>query len=170
MKRMVCTSVMALLCSQCAFGAYVNSKEGLNVRTAPDISSEVVEVIGFGTEVKGKEFDGWVKTKNGFVCSDFLQEENPLDEFSYLGEWHVTAYAWTGMPCANGEYPEINYTIACNSLPLGTEVFIEGVGFRTVEDRGPTYMGNEWCDLYLEDVTDCINWGSQYLKIYEVVE
>ena len=76
-----------------------------------------------------------------------------------LGTWRITAYAYTGSPCANGNFPTAGYTIAHNSLPFGTEVYIEGVGYRTVEDRGPEWLGSEWCDLYLGDTDSCIQWG-----------
>ena len=85
-----------------------------------------------------------------------------------LGTWRITAYAYTGSPCANGNYPSVDYTIAHNSLPFGTEVYIEGVGYRTVEDRGPEWLGSEWCDLYLGDTDSCIQWGDQYHEVYLV--
>ena len=85
---------------------------------------------------------------------------------TYMGEWHITAYAYTGSPCANGEMPEAGRTVACNSLPFGTEVYIDGVGFRTVTDRGPDSMGSEWIDLYLGDHDECVQWGSQYRKVW----
>ena len=89
---------------------------------------------------------------------------------AYMGTWRVTAYAYTGNPCANGNYPETGYTIAHNSLPFGTKVFIEGVGFRTVEDRGPEWLGEEWCDLYLGDTAECVQWGNQYRKVWVMTE
>ena len=85
---------------------------------------------------------------------------------TYLGNWHITAYAATGNPCANGNYPSTGYTIACNSLDFGTQVYIEGVGVRIVEDRGPGWLGSEWCDLYLGDYSLCVAWGSQYRDVY----
>lgn len=82
----------------------------------------------------------------------------------YIGDYRITAYEWTGNPCANGEYPTEGYTIACNDLPLGTEVWIEGVGYRVVEDRGGG--GEGWMDLYLGDVSACYEWGVQYRSVY----
>jgi 3D (Asp-Asp-Asp) domain-containing protein len=160
--------VMSALYSGIAFGEYVNSPEGLNVRTEPNTDSDVVRVIDFGEEVTGKTSDGWMEINDGYVCADFLQEENPLDGLESLGKWRITAYAWTGSPCANEQYPEVGYTIACNSLPIGTEVYIDGVGFRTVEDRGPKWLGSEWCDLYLGEVDECVKWGDQKRTVYLV--
>ena len=68
-----------------------------------------------------------------------IAEESPEEELEYLGTFEMTAYEWTGNPCANGNYPQVGYTVACNSLPLGTTVYIEGVGYRVVEESHHFY-------------------------------
>lgn len=95
-------------------------------------------------------------------------EESPEEELEYLGTFEMTAYEWTGSPCANGNYPEVGYTVACNSLPLGTTVYIEGVGYRVVEDRGAEWHGSNWMDLYLGDVDSCYEWGVRSVDVYIV--
>lgn len=151
-----------------AEGAYVNSEDGLCVRAEKSTDSEILEVLPFGTEVHGK-FDGeWMRLsgQKGFICTEYIQDTDPLAEMAYWGVWRVTAYAYTGSACANGQMPTAGYTIAHNSLPFGTEVYIEGVGFRTVEDRGPAWLGEDWCDLYLGEHGECVQWGNQYRKVW----
>lgn len=97
-----------------------------------------------------------------------IAEESPEEELEYLGTFDMTAYEWTGNPCANGNYPEVGYTVACNSLPLGTTVYIEGVGYRVVEDRGAEWHGSNWMDLYLGDVDSCYEWGVRSVEVYIV--
>ena len=97
-----------------------------------------------------------------------IAEESPEEELEYLGTFEMTAYEWTGNPCANGNYPEVGYTVACNSLPLGTTVYIEGVGYRVVEDRGAEWQGDWWMDLYLGDVDSCYEWGVRSVDVYIV--
>ena len=97
-----------------------------------------------------------------------IAEESPEEELEYLGAFEMTAYEWTGNPCANGNYPEVGYTVACNSLPLGTTVYIEGVGYRVVEDRGAEWHGSSWMDLYLGDVDSCYEWGVRSVEVYIV--
>ena len=97
-----------------------------------------------------------------------IAEESPEEELEYLGTFEMTAYEWTGNPCANGNYPEVGYTVACNSLPLGTTVYIEGVGYRVVEDRGAEWHGDWWMDLYLGDVDSCYEWGVRSVEVYVV--
>ena len=155
-----------------AMGEYVSAPEGLNVRSGRSTEAEVLEVLPFGSEVHGKIKGEWMRLegRKAFVSAEHLQDTDPFEEMAYMGTWRVTAYAYTGSPCANGNYPETGYTIAHNSLPFGTKVFIEGVGFRTVEDRGPEWLGDEWCDLYLDDYDSCVQWGNQYRKVWLVTE
>ena len=156
---------------------FVNNKSGLNFREEPSLEAEIIKKLNIGTEcdiiktpsLKGS---GWRKIKVeesvGYVQIKYLSKENPLDEYEYIGNWMITAYTHTGSACANGNYPEDGYTIACNSLPFGTEVYIKNIGFRTVEDRGPSSLGSEWLDLFMDDTQSCINFGMQYYDVYVV--
>ena len=95
-------------------------------------------------------------------------DESGDESLEYIGAFDMTAYEWTGSPCANGNYPEVGYTVACNSLPLGTTVYIEGVGYRVVEDRGAEWHSDYWMDLYLGDVDACYEWGVRTVDVYIV--
>lgn len=161
--------IIIFLLTMVAKADYVSSMDGLRVRSEPGMEGEVMDVLPFGSEVAGEIDLGWMRLEQGgYVCAEYLQATDPLEDMELLGEWRVTAYAYTGSPCANGNYPSAGHTIACNSLPFGTKVMIEGVGIRTVEDRGPAWLGDSWCDLYLGSVADCIQWGDQYRKVWVV--
>lgn len=158
---------------------YVNSDTGLYFRKSPSLDGEIIDLLPFGQKVKvlkqnQGEDNNWNKVKvdgvKGYVYSEYIQSENPFDEMDYLGEWIVTAYSHTGSACANGNMPSEGYTIACNSLPFGIKIYIKGVGFRVVEDRGPSYMGSEWCDLYITDYHSCVIWGAQSKDVWIVKE
>lgn len=159
--------LLPLLVSSTAFAetAYVNAPEGLNVRAEASTESAIIETLPFGNQVDGIISGDWMKLANGYARAEYLQPEEPME---YLGTWRITAYAYTGSPCANGNYPQTGYTIACNSLSFGTQIYIDGVGVRTVEDRGPSWLGSEWCDLYLGDTSSCIAWGDQHRDVYLV--
>ena len=94
------------------------------------------------------------------------EAEKPKLEF--WQNCQITAYEWDGSRCANGNYPTKGYTVACNSLPLGTKVYIEGIGYRTVEDRGASWHKYNWMDEYLGDVSACNAFGVQYHDVYLV--
>ena len=88
--------------------------------------------------------------------------------WTYKGSYRCSAYQWTGNPCANGNYPTTGYTVASGSeFKFGTILYISGIGFRTVEDRGGA-ISNGTLDLYMGDVTTCNNFGIQYLDVYVV--
>lgn len=151
---------------------YVNAPSGLNLRQLPTVNSKCIQVLPYGTKlviIDDEPLAGWLMVEGGgYVKGEYTQPEDPQDDMELLGTWRITAYAATGNPCANGNYPTTGYTVACNSLPFGTQIYIEDVGFRTVEDRGPAWLGSEWCDLYLGDYNSCVQWGSQQKKVWRV--
>ena len=81
-----------------------------------------------------------------------------------IGVYELTAYAWTGNPCANGNFPTCGYTVACNSLPMGTRIYIEGYGNYVVEDRGG--MSSNVIDIYMGDTGTCIQFGRRTANVY----
>ena len=81
-----------------------------------------------------------------------------------IGVYELTAYEWTGNPCANGNYPTTCYTVACNSLALGTRIYIEGYGEYVVEDRGG--MADNVIDIYYGDVDACYQFGRRSAQVY----
>lgn len=79
-------------------------------------------------------------------------------ELDLLGEWKITEYCpclicnggYTGTASGNPMTP--GRTVACNSLPLGAEIYVEGYGWRVVEDRGGG--GAQWIDVLVADHED----------------
>ena len=86
----------------------------------------------------------------------------------YIGVFHVTAYAYTGSKTASGVYPTEKRTVACNSMPLGTEIYIEDMGRYIVEDRGAGWHSDNWLDIYMGDVESCRQWGNQEREVYVI--
>ena len=169
------TLLTVSLATVCASGevVYVNAPSGLNIRQKPGEDSRSLQVLEFGQKVVVVDdepgLNGWLRVEgDGYIDGQYTQDSDPFEEMEPLGEWRITAYAETGYCCANGNYPQVGYTIACNSLDFGTQVYIDGVGFRTVEDRGPGWLGDAWCDLYLGEYDACVQWGDQRRKIWRV--
>ena len=150
--------------------AWVSAQSGLNIRAEPSQDAQVVAVLPFGTEVQGNYRGDWFEVPEGFLSAQWLTDEDPLEDFTPMGQWRITAYYETGCATASGVYPEIGTTLAHNSLPFGTQIYIEGLGFWTVQDRGPGYLGSEWCDIYLGDYGDCVRFGEQYRSVWVVPE
>lgn len=82
------------------------------------------------------------------------------------GVFELTAYAWSGQPCANGEYPIPGYTVASNWFPIGTRLYIEGIGERVVTDTGG--MSNNVIDIYMGDPETCWQFGRQTAEVYVI--
>ena len=73
----------------------------------------------------------------------------------------VTAYTHTGSPTAAGTMPKAGRTVAGPRwIPLGTKVWIEGVGERIVEDRTHIRFNGRY-DVFLDSEAECLEWGIQ---------
>lgn len=84
---------------------------------------------------------------------------------TYLGSVKCTGYVATGNPCANGNYPTVGYTVASNTLPMGTRVYIEGIGERVVEDTGG--MSGRTLDVFCNSVDECYALTGDY-EVYVI--
>ena len=143
---------------------FVIALSGLCVRAQPSTEAPVVAIEPFATQVEGIVEDGWLEAENGYMKAEWLSEDDPRGES--LGEWRITAYYETGCATASGKYPEVNVTAAHNSLPFGTQIYVEGLGVWEVQDRGPASMGTEWCDLYLGDYSTCVQFGETFREVW----
>lgn len=79
-------------------------------------------------------------------------------------EWMVIdvyAYTATGNPTASGEMP-YRGGVACNLVPLGTRVLIDGVWY-IVNDRSGT---PGIIDIYMDTYEECILHGVQTKTVY----
>ena len=170
---------IAIWCGTITYGktAYVNAPSGLRLRAEASTDSEVLKVFPYGTVIEVERYNNqWKATRDGelagYIKAEYLTYEKqtekitPNNKRTLLGTWLITAYTHTGNLCANGNYPTAGYTIACNDLPFGTQVYIEGIGNRTVEDTGPPW--SEWADVFMDSYNECINWGTQYRNVYLV--
>ena len=86
---------------------------------------------------------------------------------SYVGTFQLTAYTWTGNPCADGVYPSSGYTVACNDGRLWHHwIYIEGYGTYYVHDTGG--MASNVIDIYMDSYDACIQFGRRSANIYIV--
>lgn len=71
---------------------------------------------------------------------------------------------------ASGKRAEEGRTIAVDPgvIPLGTWVYIEGIGFRRAEDTGGAVKGNK-IDVYYEDDRSAVNFGMKRSKAVYVI-
>lgn len=92
-----------------------------------------------------------------------------------LGTYTVYAYCpcakccgqWSGGLTASGTVPEEGRTVAADwdVLPAGTEIYIEGVGWRVVEDTGAGIDGQA-LDIYMDSHGAALDFGVQEMEVY----
>lgn len=90
-----------------------------------------------------------------------------IDGFTYTRTMTVKAYSYTGGGrTAMGTQARVGeIAVDPSVIPLGTSVYIEGVGVRRAEDTGGNIKGNT-IDIYMNTQSECINWGCRYVTIY----
>ena len=90
-----------------------------------------------------------------------------FDGQSYSRKLVVKAYAYTGgYITAMGTRPRVGeIAVDPSVIPLGSEVYIEGVGARRAEDTGGNIVGNT-IDIYMDSEQECQRWGVRYVTIY----
>lgn len=83
-----------------------------------------------------------------------LKAEAAKPKLTSIGTCYITGYdncvqccgKWAGGPTASGVMPTVNHTVAMSSAyPFGTRIYIDGLGYYTVEDRG---VGSGTVDVY----------------------
>ncbi len=86
---------------------------------------------------------------------------------SYSRKLVVKAYAYTGGGrTAMGTAARVGeIAVDPSVIPLGSNVYIEGVGARRAEDTGGNIKGNT-IDIYMNTQSQCISWGARYVTIY----
>ncbi|AXF52305.1 MAG: 3D containing protein [Caudoviricetes sp.] len=91
----------------------------------------------------------------------------------YLGNYGLTAYcscasccgSWGGTTTASGTTPTAGRTVACNTLPFGTKLLINGHVY-TVEDTGG--MAGNVIDIYMDSHDAALTFGRQQSDVYIV--
>lgn len=73
---------------------------------------------------------------------------------------------------ASGSRVRENHTVAVDPsvIPFGTEVYIEGIGVRTAEDRGAAVTGAH-IDIFMNDLAEARQFGVKYgVKVYVIAQ
>ena len=117
-----------------------------------------------------------IKAKSYVAGQALKTDVNKFDSpLQYLGDYELTAYCSCAACCgtetgltASGTYVEEGRTVACNSLPMGTKIYIDGYGEYVVEDTGN--MADNVIDIYIGDHNRAWNFGRQSAKVYLIKE
>lgn len=133
---------------------YVESDSMVFSKTKDDDDDEVFDV---------SVADGYKDAKEELDESDVIAEEDM--NYTYLGVYELTAYIATGNPCADGIYPQVGYTIACNDPALWHKwVYIEGYGTYYCHDTGG--MALNVIDVFVGSYDEAIQFGRRTANVY----
>lgn len=107
------------------------------------------------------------------VVQTSIEAQEP--ELVSIGTFTAYAYCpcetccgqWSGGPTASGVMPEEGRTVAADwdVLPAGTEIYIDGIGWRTVEDTGGAIRGDT-IDIFFESHEEAAAFGIQEVELY----
>lgn len=128
--------------------------------------AEAARALGCTDEYVLKWFGNkWTEANN-------RQKELEASMKDYQGVWTITAYCNDGQS-ASGRPNIVGQTCACNCLPFGTVIEVEGMGRFTVTDRGASsgawaWHNSNWCDIYLGSEAECQQWGVQHRNVWVV--
>lgn len=118
-------------------------------------SSEVVNDYCLIIYTKGTtDYSGYVDvnylTSEEITAEMIAQKQASLAQsapaggnLTYLGNYYITGYDTCSRCCgksdgitASGRRATVGRTVAMSGLSFGTQIYIEGIGYRVVEDRG----------------------------------
>ena len=90
--------------------------------------------------------------------------ESPL---RYLGTFMVTCYDLAGVTATGAIAGPESVAVDPSVIPLGTRIYVQGVGMRTADDTGGAIIGNH-IDIWEPAYTTCADWGVQEKAVYAV--
>ena len=100
------------------------------------------------------------------------------NKVSYIGKYKITYYCACKQCCgkdngitASGAKVQEGVTVAADTskLPFGTNIYIKGIGWRTVQDRGGSIKGNR-LDIYIPSHNDPMPYNVQNLDVWVEIE
>jgi 3D (Asp-Asp-Asp) domain-containing protein len=82
-----------------------------------------------------------------------------------MGTFEITCYDLNGRTASGAETSMDTVAVDPSVIPLGTRIYIAGVGYRTAQDTGGAIQGYR-LDIWEPTYSDCANWGVQYRSVW----
>lgn len=86
----------------------------------------------------------------------------------YVGVFEVTCYALGGNTASGAPVSTQGVAVDPAVLPLGTNVYLDGLGWHTATDTGGGVNGNH-IDIWRPTDAECISWGRRNLDVWRKV-
>ena len=142
------------------------------ITTTEEVTVEVAEEENSTTETYYEPTTEEAPTEEPTTEATTEAPSTEANGMTYLGTYSLTAYCSCVNCCgksngitASGTQATAGRTVACNSLPLGTVISINGHQY-VVEDTGG--MGGNVIDIYFSSHEEAINFGRQSADVYLV--
>ncbi len=117
------------------------------------------------------------------LSSQLISAQSDLEtlkqnKVAYIGKYKITYYCACKQCCgkedgitASGVKVQEGVTVAADTsiLPFGTKIYIKGIGWRTVQDRGGAIKGNR-LDIYIPSHNDPMPYNVQSLDVWVEIE
>jgi 3D (Asp-Asp-Asp) domain-containing protein len=84
-----------------------------------------------------------------------------------LGSFLVTCYDLTGVTASGEMAGPQSIAVDPSVIPLGTQIFVPGIGVRTADDTGGAIVGDH-VDIWEPTYYACATWGAQVRPVYLV--
>jgi 3D (Asp-Asp-Asp) domain-containing protein len=148
------------------------------------IAEQAVEITKLNKS--NKELSSQVEDMNAKLSSTESQltsaqsdlETLKQNKVAYIGKYKITYYCACKQCCgkedgitASGVKVQEGITVAADTsiLPFGTKIYIKGIGWRTVQDRGGAIKGNR-LDIYIPSHNDPMPYNVQNLDVWVEIE
>lgn len=147
----------------------------LYTKIASDNGIKNSNLISIGQELKIYDADFTPEiVENSIEQVEETNQNNSNSNLEYIGNFRITGYDPYCVHCcgkadgitSSGRKAVYNYSVGCNSLPLGTELYIEGYGYYRVDDRGG--MAGDLIDIACESHAACYNVTNYNIPVYIV--
>ncbi|MBF0538696.1 MAG: 3D domain-containing protein [Nitrospirae bacterium] len=117
-----------------------------------------------------------LKKNNAILIGKLMDMQEMFLSELQRGEFEITAYESSRKSCGkwakynktrSGTTPHKFRTVAVDPLviPIGSLVYIEGIGWRVAEDSGSLVKGNT-IDLFVDSYNEAKQFGRQRLTVY----
>lgn len=86
---------------------------------------------------------------------------------SYLGNFTVTCYDNYGVTASGAEAGMQSVAVDPAVIPLGTQIYVDGVGQRIADDTGGDVIGDH-VDIWEPSYAQCVDWGVRTRAVFRV--
>ena len=87
--------------------------------------------------------------------------------FRFLGSFLVTCYDLTGVTASGEMAGPQSAAVDPSVIPLGTQIYVQGIGLRTADDTGGAIVGDH-IDIWEPTYYAYASWGARVRSIYRV--